>query len=109
MESFDACVYLEVETAAQAEQLMQRKYTRSGHLGKPSYAERGVSELEYRRYWTDCAFGRFLEYGSAPPADAKRLCTTDPPERLAEQAAGFLAAAAAGGDPAVWAAGHDAR
>lgn len=50
------------DAAAQAE-LWRRKYTRSGHLGKKSYQERGVSADAYAAYWNDYVARRWREHG----------------------------------------------
>ena len=48
---------------AKQEVLWRRKWTRSGHLGKQSYKERGVTADEYAAYWGDYVSARWKEYG----------------------------------------------
>mmetsp|Transcript_25253 Transcript_25253/g.33613 ORF Transcript_25253/g.33613 Transcript_25253/m.33613 type:complete len:247 (-) Transcript_25253:341-1081(-) len=64
--------------------LMQRKYRRSGHLGKLSYAERGVTEEEYRTYWNHYVWPSWLENGGKSiPSDALLIdCTMTTDEQI---------------------------
>ena len=43
--------------------LWRRKWTRSGHLGKKSYEERGVTAEEYAAYWGDYVSAAWKEHG----------------------------------------------
>ena len=47
---------------AKQEVLWRRKWTRSGHLGKKSYKERGVTADEYAAYWGYVS-ARWREHG----------------------------------------------
>ena len=47
---------------AKQEVLWRRKWTRSGHLGKKSYEERGVTADEYEAYWSYVS-ARWKEHG----------------------------------------------
>lgn len=61
------------------EVLWRRKYTRRGHLGKPSYEDRGVSEAAYAAYWSDYVAKRWKAHGldRASSVDPKRLVVLD--------------------------------
>lgn len=48
---------------AKQETLWRRKWKRSGHLGKPSYEDRGVTADEYKAYWDDYVSARWKEHG----------------------------------------------
>ena len=48
---------------AKQEILWRRKWTRSGHLGKKSYKERGVTADEYAAYWGDYVSAAWKEHG----------------------------------------------
>ena len=48
---------------AKQEVLWRRKWTRSGHLGKKSYEERGVTADAYAAYWGDYVSARWKEHG----------------------------------------------
>lgn len=61
--------------------LQQRKRTRA-HLGKPSYAARGVSEAAYAIYWQHHVWPRWAQHGaSRVPAGALRIPCLDAPSR----------------------------
>ena len=51
------------DNPAKQEVLWRRKWTRSGHLGKKSYEERGVSADEYAAYWGDYVSAAWKEHG----------------------------------------------
>ena len=91
--------------AAAQEVLWRRKWQRSGHLGKKSYRERGVSAEAYAAYWRDYVAARWHEHGLArvaalgaecggAPAVARLECVGPGPEVLA---ASMLRVVEAGG------------
>ena len=53
----------------QEEELLMRKWARA-HLGKPSYQERGVSQDDYRVYFSGYVRPAFLKYGCPQPLPA---------------------------------------
>ena len=82
--------------AVAQEAFWRRKWQRSGHLGKKSYRERGVTAAEYARYWDDYVAPRWREHGwsrlealtaecggVAPPV-AKLDCRKQPEELAVE-------------------------
>ena len=76
------CIVLEAVDAAAVGTLRQRKYTRSDHLGKRSYAERGVSEEEYGVWWDHFVWPRWVEHGAGRvPEGALRLGCLSPTEQ----------------------------
>jgi len=48
---------------AKQEVLWRRKWTRTGHLAKTSYQQRGVTADEFAAYWGDCVSARWKEHG----------------------------------------------
>ncbi len=56
--------------AACQRELWTRKWTRSGHLGKLSYRDRGVSEEDYEAYWRDYVAPSWALHGLGRAADA---------------------------------------
>lgn len=69
------------------DELRRRKYTRSAHLGKPSYEQRGVSAADYQVYFEQYVWPSWLKHGaSRAPADTLRIdCmqpTTDQVQQL---------------------------
>ena len=62
------------DDAAAQEALWRRKWQRSGHLGKKSYRERGVSAEAYAAYWRDYVAARWHEHGLARVAALGAEC-----------------------------------
>jgi len=66
------------------ETLWRRKYQRK-HLGKPSYASRGVTAEEYAVWWSSYCWPRWVEHGQvAVPSTALRLDCLQPRTALAD-------------------------
>lgn len=88
-----AVLWAEGDDAQAMRALQQRKRTRA-HLGKPSYAARGVSEAAYAIYWQHHVWPRWAQHGaSRVPAGALRIPCLDAPsqQRDALIATGWLA------------------
>jgi len=52
-----------LDDAVAQEVLWRRKWKRSGHFGKPSYAARGVGPMDYASYWNGYVVPRWVEHG----------------------------------------------